>query len=236
MDADDDEPRAAVLPRLPRRSTTAEHAAESLRRYIAEGRLAPGTQLREERLSTAFGISRNTVREAFRLLAQERLVEHALHRGVYVRTLTPDDVRELYRARRLLEPLGLGPAANSPACRAALLGTAERAAVRATAGDWAEVGSADIAFHRTLVSACESSHISWLFDQVLAELRLAFLRVPDLRALHEPYVEWNHRLAVLIDGLHADAARDELSKYLEVAERHLLDAVPWDRPAAGPGG
>jgi DNA-binding GntR family transcriptional regulator len=40
-----------------------------LRTQIAEGRLPPGTRLRETYVANAFAVSRNTVREVFRLLA-----------------------------------------------------------------------------------------------------------------------------------------------------------------------
>ena len=55
------------------RDSLAERAAQILRRCVVEGRL-PGTQLREERLVTSMGISRNTLREAFRLLAHDGLL------------------------------------------------------------------------------------------------------------------------------------------------------------------
>ena len=70
------------LPPLPPRPSTAEHAASVLRGQIAQGRL-PGTRLREEHVVESFAISRNTVREAFRLLAHEDLVDHVAYRGVH---------------------------------------------------------------------------------------------------------------------------------------------------------
>ena len=95
-----------LLPPLPPRPSTAEHAASVLRGQIAQGRL-PGTRLREEHVVESFAISRNTVREAFRLLAHEGLVDHVAYRGVHVRRMGADDVLALYRTRRLVEPLGL---------------------------------------------------------------------------------------------------------------------------------
>src|SRR5439155_1545253 len=49
------------------------------------------------------GVSRNTLREAFRYLAKDRLVTHELNRGVFVRVPTLDDIAELYRCRRFVE-------------------------------------------------------------------------------------------------------------------------------------
>ena len=108
--------------------STAEHAAEVLRLQIAQGRLRPGTRLREEQVSAAFAISRNTVREAFRLLSHERLVDHTLHRGVHVRTVGPDDIRSMYLTRRLVEPLGLDAAIADADVRAALRRLVDQAA------------------------------------------------------------------------------------------------------------
>lgn len=220
----------SALPALPKRASTAEHAAETLRRQIADGKLLPGTKLREEAVSAAFSISRNTVREAFRLLAHERLVEHALHRGVYVRTLTAADVRELYATRRLIQPLGVDAALRDAGCRTAL-GQRVRTAVDAAAReDWDAVGTADIDFHRVLVAGCGSSHITAMFEHVLAELRLAFLQLPDRRTLHEPYIEGNRRIAALLDADDRAGALRELRDYLDTAERHVLGvlAAPAD--------
>ena len=213
------------LPALPPRASTAEHAAQMLRLHIAQGRLLPGTKLREEHVSAAFGISRNTVREAFRLLAHERLVDHTLHRGVYVRTVTADDIRALYATRRLVEPLGIDATIGSDARRTALRELVESAEVAAEKGDWDTVGTADIDFHRLLMSACDSIHLSTMFEQLLAELRLAFLRLPDRRSLHQPYLVRNRRLVTLLDAGDRAGSLAELDDYLVAAERHLLKSV-----------
>jgi DNA-binding GntR family transcriptional regulator len=213
------------LPALPPRASTAEHAAQMLRSLIAQGRLLPGTKLREEQVSATFAISRNTVREAFRMLGHERLVEHTLHRGVYVRRVTPDDIRELYATRRLVEPLGIDAVIADGSKRAALRDVVDAAEAAADRDDWDAVGTADIDFHRTLISACDSSHLSTMFDRLLAELRLAFLGLPDRRSLHEPYLRRNRGLVTLIESGDRDAAKADLQDYLDVAERHLLATV-----------
>ena len=63
------------------RSSTAERVARILRERITDGTLHPGSRLPEDALGTALGISRNTLREAFRLLIHERLVVAELNRG-----------------------------------------------------------------------------------------------------------------------------------------------------------
>src|ERR1700685_2371399 len=69
-------------------ASTADRVAELLRTRIMEGLFPPGTRLSEEVIGQALGVSRNTLREAFRLLCHERLAVHQMHRGIFVPVLT----------------------------------------------------------------------------------------------------------------------------------------------------
>ena len=95
-----------LAPRPISRISTAEEVADSLREQILLGELAPGARLPEIPLSAAFEVSRNTLRDAFRLLEREGLVEHLPHRGGFVAQLAEADIRDLYRIRRILEIAG----------------------------------------------------------------------------------------------------------------------------------
>ena len=68
-----------------RRTTEhAERVSDALRDLIIQGDLPAGTPLREQSLVETLDVSRNTVREALRLLGRERLVDYHIHRGVAV--------------------------------------------------------------------------------------------------------------------------------------------------------
>jgi DNA-binding GntR family transcriptional regulator len=197
--------------------------------------MRPGAQLREEAVAAALGVSRNTVREAFRALSREGLVEHALHRGVFVREVSARDVEDIYHTRRLLEPLGMRAAAGRPAAVRALDDIVAEAETAAAAGDWAAVGTADISFHRSLVDACDSLRVNRLFDRLFAELRLAFAVIDSARALHEPYVVRNRQMtALLVDGA-VDEACGELDRYLRDAQRQILAALGGGEASLRPG-
>lgn len=213
------------LPTLPPRPSTAEHAAAVLRSQVTNGALVPGTRLREEHLAESFGISRNTVREVFSLLAHERLIEHFPYRGAYIRRLGNDDIRAMYRTRRLVEPLGIHAALDDRSVQHALRVMSDSASAAADQEDWQQVGTDDIGFHRTLVDACRSTHLSEMFELLLAELRLAFLQLPDPRALHRPYLARNRRLLELIEANDKARALEELTDYLKDAERDVLETI-----------
>jgi DNA-binding GntR family transcriptional regulator len=76
---------------------------EELRLAILSRRLKPGERLVEERLADEFGVSRNPVREAIRVLASEGLVEVTARRGASVISMSDEEARETIEVRALLE-------------------------------------------------------------------------------------------------------------------------------------
>lgn len=208
------------------RTSTAERVADVLRRRITEGDLPPGTRLQEELLVDALRVSRNTLREAFRLLTHEGLLVHHLHRGVFVPELDEADLVDLYRLRRAIECDVVRSLHEVDAARLRPLhddvASGEAAAAR---GDWVAVGTANMRFHSHLVALAGSRRVDDVTARVLAELRLAFHAVASPQVLHEPYVARNRELlALLDDGEFARAATD-LEQYLRDSEQQLLDAV-----------
>jgi DNA-binding GntR family transcriptional regulator len=83
-----------------------------LREAIIEGRLAPGTRIRQETVAQRFGTSRIPVREALRALETEGLVVLVPHSGARVARLDFAELTELYRIREALEPMAI--AASAP--------------------------------------------------------------------------------------------------------------------------
>ena len=71
---------ANLIPRRPLH----EEAADRLRDLIVQGRLASGARLNERLLTAQMGLSRTPLREAFKVLATEGLVELLPNRGAIV--------------------------------------------------------------------------------------------------------------------------------------------------------
>ncbi|MEZ5740777.1 MAG: GntR family transcriptional regulator [Burkholderiaceae bacterium] len=82
-----------------------EEAAWRLREMIIEGRLAAGSRLNERVLSEQLQVSRTPLREAFKVLAGERLIELSPNRGAMVIALDRDDVWHLFELMGSLEGL-----------------------------------------------------------------------------------------------------------------------------------
>ncbi|WP_262380410.1 GntR family transcriptional regulator [Nonomuraea sp. PA05] len=210
------------------RSSTAERVADILRDRISEGFFQPGQRLSEESISEGLGVSRNTLREAFRLLGHEGLLEHRLNRGVFVRLPSVEDVLDLYRVRRVLEGAAVRRKPSEEALT--LIKEAVADARRAVAADdWQAVGTANIRFHQALVSLNDSPRIDEAMRQLLAELRLVFHVMENPRAFHEPFVERNLALIELIESGRPDEAAAYLDDYLHHAERLLIHAYEPNR-------
>lgn len=75
---------------------------------ILEHRLQPGTKLGEERMADIFGVSRARIREVLARLAHEQIVELFPQRGAYVAKPSIEQARDVFEARRLIEPAVLG--------------------------------------------------------------------------------------------------------------------------------
>ncbi|WP_432137590.1 MULTISPECIES: GntR family transcriptional regulator [unclassified Streptomyces] len=216
------------------RTSTAERVADILRSRVAEGFFPPGTRLSEDSIGGALGVSRNTLREAFRLLTHERLLVHELNRGVFVRVLTIDDVEDLYRTRALVECAVVRGLGNPPYELAALAAAVAEGRRAVAEGDWKSLGTANIHFHRELVALAGSERTDELMRSVFAELRLAFHIVDDPRRLHEPYLTRNQQiLGALQAGDRAEAEKllagylaDSLDRVVEVYRRRVADGAP----------
>ena len=86
------------------RSATAADVAQDLAAAILSHRLSPGVKLGEDDLAEIYGVSRTIVRSALQTLAHQRLVEIRRNRGAVIASPSPREAREVFEARRLIEP------------------------------------------------------------------------------------------------------------------------------------
>jgi DNA-binding GntR family transcriptional regulator len=86
------------------RQTAHEYVREVLRRAILNGELESGSRLVQAELAATLEVSTTPVREALRDLASEGLIRFDPHRGAVVTELNPEELREIYEIRQILEP------------------------------------------------------------------------------------------------------------------------------------
>lgn len=189
---------------------------------MLDGRLVPGLPIRESSLAAELGVSRNTVREAVRLLENSGLARYELNRGVVVRTPSENSVRDVYRARLAIEvgAIQTGPkAADADGLVSHAL--AELTAALASGDDTAAV-NADLDFHAALVGAAGSERLRAAYVPVLNELRL-YLTILSRRGGYRDTerLQSEHReiAELYLSGKHTRAAAAVTAHITENAAR-----------------
>lgn len=204
--------------------TTSSAVLQLLRQSLDRGRWAPGTPLRQEEIASELNVSRVPVREALFQLQAEGLVQVVPNKGVYVREMSAEQLRELFQLRRLIEGDILFAAV--PLHTAATLNWAETVQVAldkaASVADWL---AGDREFHEALYAPAqrtESMAIVRRLRFVVDRFYFARLR-PSTRA--KGWHEEHHALLRSVRRKDATAAVRLLTAHLNETEKSALDAL-----------
>lgn len=81
------------------------HIVRAMREQIVSGTVRAGERLTEQALSAQLGVSRAPLREAIRELVSAGLLVSIPYKGLFVRSFTRRDLRELYGLRATLEKM-----------------------------------------------------------------------------------------------------------------------------------
>lgn len=217
-----------------RPSLTAE-AASVIRREILSGRLKAGEHLVETRLAANLGISRGPVREALKMLVAEGLLGEEPNRGVYVISLTEDDVSEIYDLRAGLETRAVRLLARAHRAQdaAALRAPLEQMMHAATAGDEKTAAAADLAFHTTVLELTGNKRLLETFNRAVPVLRAlipldaaTYLSLTDEAQEHWPLVQ-------AIEAGDEEVAARHARQHVEDGGKRVIARLRAERTKAG---
>ena len=203
---------------------TPETIAAELRRDLLAGVLRPGADLSQVALAARFGVSRIPIRDALRILAGEGLVEIALNRGARAISLSPDEVREIYDLRILLECDCLRRAAGriSPAALREIERVRLKSDLDAAGPDWAQ---GDWEFHRSIYQLALRPRQLTMIE---ALRRTCLLYVSAYSSMPTKKPRWlndHRRIVQHLQAGDADEAVQALQRHLEGAAQHLLERM-----------
>lgn len=206
------------------RGTMGDDLAERLRRAILVGEIAPGERLRIKEIQDKYGVSHIPVREALRVLEGEGLVVNSPRKGATAAPLSVDQMREVYDARRLLEPLIIGRAVlcMTPAHRNHLRGAYARMTQAENLG-MPEFFDAHREFHWGLLRAGATPTLERIIRQLWSASE-RYVRVSKLafaRDVNAAVRQHEDLLRFTIAGESA-AASTALLDHLHLTERTVL--------------
>lgn len=211
-------------------TATPNQLAETLTARILGGEISPGQKLLEVNLAADLRVSRNTLRETFRLLARDGLVEHIPNRGVFVKNPTPRDVVELFAYRRFLEVGALRyfgeDTTRTSAALAAMSQAIETAEAAAREQRWNDVGIGNNEFHQALVQLSGIPRLQDNVRLVMAQARLAFMAVGTNEGVHAPFLARNRDILRHLTAADVATAEESLVRYLRESEARILSEMP----------
>ena len=169
-----------------------QEVAHIVRQAIWQGVLKPGQRLNEFWLARDIGVSRPPLREAIRVLEQEGLIECFPRRGCFVRTLSGQDILEIYTVRCALEAMAaeLLIDRNDPQAIDEL--ESDLLSTESGSGDLAARIDKDLEFHRALVRLSGNGRLLFMWEHLASQLRLA-LTLVDPTFFQLEFVEATHR-------------------------------------------
>lgn len=202
-----------------------DQIAGQLKLLILNGSLAPGERLPvESSLAAAFGVSRNTVREALRMLSSMGLVrtERGVNGGTFVAQVAVDDVSEFLESRLglLVGSDSISPAELTEARIMLEVPCARQAAERRT--------DEDVEALQALVDAERHDRTGWSRGEHSHEFHLRLLRATGntvLELMLAPVLSISRPNMLQPKPGTWDAANDDHSKILDAVRRQDADAA-----------
>lgn len=227
-------------------SARTQRLYEAIVSGLTEHRIAPGTRLREERLGAMFEVSRTQVRKVLHRLELEGLVRREPKRGATVAAPDADETREIFEARRLIEPWVVSRLCTHCAKKdlAALRRIARDERRAQAAGDRRATVRLSGEFHRALAAAAGNRAISKSVDELALRTCLAILanrasmahtcRDDEHQRLLDAIERGDAKLAARLMVSHLEHIESSMEAPSEPSPLDELDALLTDAPPATP--
>jgi DNA-binding GntR family transcriptional regulator len=212
-------------------ASTVDRVVEELRRALFDGELESGTPLREVALAASLGVSRPTVREALTVLVAEGLATREPHRGVSVAGPEAASVRDVCRARLVLEGAGVRRWLSATDEERDLVRSTLAAYIAAvdSGAKYQELNERHLAFHVSLVGLTGSPRLVSMEQTLVLELKLALAQVDRIRRNAHRQARSHATLVRLLEEGDVDAADRFLAQHLADAEESIITALGLDR-------
>jgi DNA-binding GntR family transcriptional regulator len=229
---DEGTPPVPGITPIDRPSRLVYQVTERLREMILDGSLAPGTELRQESLSADFGVSRTPLREAFRVLERDGLIQSISNNRSVVVELDDENMRELLEIREALDGLAARLAAERTldAPQAADLRDAvESLEASGATMDLGTFLSSHVRFHTSVFEAAGNSRLDMFLPIVRISTQMWFTR---LRSQPERVQISAHEHREIVDAILAgdtgEAERLARSHIQESLKAWTSSAEPED--------
>src|ERR1700691_4052420 len=206
--------------------------ADDIRGNLFNGALPGSTQLTEAEVATTYDVARPTAKAAIEKLVAEGLLLRGTHKTARVPELGPDEVRDLYFARLLIESEVVRRLAAARILPEAL-SRANNEVLALESPSGMELAEPVIKFHQALVGALGSPRLTRVFGTLMGEMRLCMAQMNYRRLLHADVIAEEHKVILeQIAAGNVDGAVAALTAHLRQAENRLVPSLKGLAPTA----
>ncbi|MEM1430409.1 MAG: GntR family transcriptional regulator [Pseudomonadota bacterium] len=218
------------------RATLAGEVRGEIERMIVEGDLVAGDKLNELALSTAMGVSRGTVREAIRSLADSGLIDLIANRGAFVHETTLSEVRNLYDLRGAIFAMACAAAARrvaegaEPELAHALQANLQQMRSAHETDDKQTYYQLNIDFHDMLLNAAGNPRAKTFYDKLVKEMHLFRRRGLSIATNIARSIDEHREITEAVSSGAAEAARAAAEKHITSGFARYMKLVDQEEP------
>lgn len=211
-----------------------EAIAADIRSRILRGGYPADASFKEVEVAAEYEVARPTAKAAIEKLVSESLLVRRSNKTARIVTLTPEDVRDIYKTRAVLEKaalLQLAEARSIPAGTRA----AQEELERITDGSDLDVVDPDMRFHQALVDSLDSPRTSRMYDSLISQVKLCMAQVQGLHLVQPDRIIKEHRhLLDLVEAGDGAAAAEFLDEHLARPRERLVAAISGEADPDSP--
>lgn len=198
-------------------------AQAEIQALILAGTLAPGERLGEAEMAERIGISRGPIREAFRALGEQGLVQVEKNRGVFVRQISVEEADETYAVRSALEGLAgqiLAQRIDRDQVRT-LKGMLVEMEAMCRAHDTAGYSDLNLRFHAEIIRLSGNQKLVDIYDRLVATLRLFRHRTLACSDTLAVSLREHRRIVKALASSDSEAASRAIVSHIEASRRRM---------------
>ena len=201
--------------------------ADKIREFIILGEFKPGERLVESKLAESLGISRQPVREAFRILELEHLITIVPRKGAYVSEISLKETKEIYQTRAMIEGFAAQLAIShiTPKDLSQLEAILDLMGKSIQENNLQKVIQYNLSFHRKIVSLSKNDNLAKVYESMLLPVRRYQKMGLSLQSSWAVSLEEHRTILEALNSRDIKRAEEMCRNHVLKAEKRLIDCL-----------
>jgi DNA-binding GntR family transcriptional regulator len=205
--------------------------ADKIREFITLGEFKPGERLIESKLAESLGISRQPVREAFRILELEHLLTIIPRKGAYVSEISLKETKEIYQTRAMIEGFAAQLAIShiTPKDLSQLESILDLMEKSIKENNLQKVIQYNLSFHQKIVSLSKNGNLAKVYESMLLPVRRYQKMGFSLQSSWVVSLEEHRSILEALNSRDIKRAEEMCRNHVLKAEKRLIDCLVSSR-------